>query len=139
MSDEPVELSRCDDHGLALLEDDSLHHTFCAACELDLEFRPDDTLGTPLGHDEFTQRMEADTLREIVPLMREYLEDSGEGPMWVTHFSFSGTMPAGYTEQERFVVALGYEWGSLEKHLLTDPNARQTIETLRERGYGGGG
>lgn len=137
--DEPPALARCDDHGLVLVEGDSGHMTHCAACQLGLEVRlGDDLPGGRLDEHDFRNRVEWDTLVELVPLMREYLADqTDEFDLWVSHFPREGSLPAGYSDQERFVLGIGYSFGIQRKYLLREPNAAETVETLREEGYTG--
>jgi len=136
--DRPPELARCHDHGLVLLEDGGPHLTFCAACETSADVRLDTRPENPsLTHNEFTGRVTADAVRALVPTVAEYLDDRGEGPVFVSHVPFAGTLPAGYSEQEQFILAVGYEWGTVIKWILTGSMARETIETLTDNGYGG--
>lgn len=137
--DLPPELARCSDHDLVLMPKESAHHDWCPACELDLPVK----LDTPHDHQpvsevEFRQRLEADTVEELVPLLREYLSDRrGEADVWVTHMRWDGSLPAGYTEQERFVPVVAYAWGARGKYISTNPAAEDTIRSLRNEGYGG--
>lgn len=143
-ADEPVELARCDEHGLVLLaEEEGAHLTRCVACEFDLDVRLDDDLPSnksgsrQLTEGEFRRRLTWDGVVDLIPCMREYLADQDAGgDLWVTHVAWEGDLPAGYTEQERFVLAIGYEYGAREKYLTKRGNALQTVETLRSEGYG---
>lgn len=138
-TDQPVDLARCDEHDLVQLpEPDGSHLIMCPACEFpDVEVRLDTEIGDHLSHHEFTDRLEWETVTELVPLMQEYLEDREQGPLWFTHFPWEDdAMPAGYTEQERFVFAMGYKWEGMAKHLIRQSNAVETAQTLREEGYG---
>lgn len=135
--EKPPELARCDEHGIVLVEDSSGSINRCVTCELHVEPRLDtipenDTLTEP----EFRNRLDWETTRELIPLMEAYLEDMfGESEIWVTHIPWERQLPAGYTEQERFVLAVGYRFDHLNKWVLKKSNAQKTIQTLREEGY----
>lgn len=111
----------------------------CPACatDVDIEVRRDDVLrAKPL---DLQWAVESETLVELIPLVLEYLEDRGEGPAWLAMAEVRKRMlPAGYTEQERWFNVLRYRFGSMDKTIMREENARETIETLRGEGYGGG-
>lgn len=136
----PPELARCNDHGLVLLEGDRGHHTHCIACEFDVEVRLDDTptSDTPPLTNEFTNRLEWETVQSLIPLMREYVADEWGTDLFVTHVAWEGELPAGYTEQERFFAVIGYEKTVTVGYVMTDPAGKATVETLRDEGYGEG-
>lgn len=135
-------LNICRDHRLAMhsAEED---HGRCPACllaeqEIDVEVRPEaETPGRDVNQQEVRQRLDAETVADVVPVMLEYLDDVGEGPLYLTVERFEGDLPAGYSEaQERWVNAIVYEFGSRKKALTTDGEAAATRETLRDEGYG---
>lgn len=143
VTDSPPELARCADHGIVLVSDESDgRKRKCPCCLLDLEPNLDRTPeNTHLTESEFRGRMEWETLESLVPLSREYLDDvtDHETEMWATHIPLDRSLPAGYTEQERFVFLLGYRFQLRHKYVLTETEAEETIQTLREKGYGGDG
>lgn len=137
-SNKPPELARCTDHYLVRLpsnETKTLDH--CVACEFDIDARPDeDVPGSELTQPEFTRRLEWETVCELIPLMQKYLNDQDfPTDLWVSHIRWDGTLPAGYTEQERFVLAVCYRFDNKQKALIQNGNAEDTIETLRKSGY----
>lgn len=135
MAEAPPELARCNECGFVLIpEEDDAHNNWCPGCEMDLEVRLDDTFEGRLTHDEFTRRMTPEIIQELIPMMIEYLEDvEGEAEIWATHIPYEDDLPAGYTEQERFIPVIGYRFGTMEKYLITEGNAEETIEALQER------
>jgi len=135
MEDGPVELARCHEHDVALFDDEGTGG--CIACECDIEARPGFEIGQSLNDTEFRSRVTYSTARELVPILQDYLQERGEGPVFVTHIAWNGTLPAGYTEQERFVPFVSYEFGVMAKHISTERSAQQTIEDLREEGFSG--
>lgn len=138
-SNQPPELARCDEHGLVMLEGDPGRLSWCAACALDIEARPDDYPGDkPLSDEEFRNRITAQTLADLVPLVEEYVEDRQDEPeVWLAHKPWEGELPAGYSEQERYVLMVGYKWNNRAKYVSSESSAVQTIEALRANGYGG--
>lgn len=137
----PPELARCEEHGLVLMETaDSAYHTECVACEFGIPFLPERSPeNDTLTNSDFRGRLEWGAVTELIPLVREYLEDRQDSvELWVTHVPWSGDLPAGYAEQERFIPVIGYEWGAMEKFILRNGAAEGTVETLRENGYRGG-
>lgn len=137
-------LNICPDHRLPMHS--RQRKRMCPACELDMDvqIRHDAPLpANKLGMGTLTQtdvrlRLDAETIVELLPLMEEYLDDTqGEANMWLSTEKFEGKLPAGYSEaQERWVTVVGYTFGSREKAITQDSNAKETIETLRENGYG---
>lgn len=73
--------------------------------------------------------------RGVGAIDREYVEESWGSEPFVTHTAWEGTLPDGYTEQERFVPALGYEKDMSVGYIFVEEAAKSTIETLREKGY----
>lgn len=138
MSDEPVELACCDEHGVTFTENADGRLNYCAACHHDLDVDVDrEVAGPPLKDAEFRNRLTQEELEELVPVMEEYLDDSqDEVNMWLTHSKWDRDLPAGYSEQERFIPVIGYQFGAREKYILDAKNAKDTIETLKENGYG---
>lgn len=138
-------LAVCDEHGIMAFA--SSEKRECPLCVLDGDYEvrreagiPPDSMGrTSVSQQEVRQRLESEHLKELLPLMAEYLDDIDEGPMYLTVERFDGDMPAGYSEaQERWINVVVYEFGCSEKALTASPSARDTIEALRNEGYGGG-
>lgn len=125
----------CQEHGVMLMEAEHGRLEWCPCCELGVEPRLDIAVGgKPLNDIEFRCRLSWPTLKELVPLMREYLARRKAGPMFVTVASWpkGEPLPMGYGESERFQNVLGYEWGGVHKFLLTEEEGRTTIENLRK-------
>jgi hypothetical protein len=133
--DKTHDLVTCGTHGVVfMLDDKNVRH--CPCCELDVEGRPSEYKGGRIGDMEFRDRAEWSTTRDLVPLMRAYLADKKMGPMWISCVSWRwGPMPAGYNETERFINVISYQWGSMVKYIITDHDARRTVETLTKAGY----
>lgn len=136
--EQPPDLSRCHDHDVQLVQDEHGSPNYCPCCELGLDARPNDDVPGSTDQAAVRSPIRKSTIRELIPLMREYLEDrQGEDyELWYTHDRYSGTLPAGYSEQERFVPVLRYNYGIRTKGMDNDHDARTTIETLSEEGYG---
>lgn len=136
-------LAVCGEHGIMTFAREERRR--CPLCALDGEYdvRPGaDLPGNRLGSEDVTQnevrqRLEAEDLEELLPLMDEYLEDVDQGPMHVTVARFDGTMPAGYSEgQERWINVVVYRFSGMEKAITSSGDAQETIENLRSEGYG---
>jgi hypothetical protein len=143
--DLPVPLARCDRHGLVLVDapNDPNARQVCVACEFDgvrADLARDPPGGGPEDR-EFRNRLDASDVEYLLPPLREFLDDVGDGecPIWVTQMKRSGDLPAGYTEQERFIPAIGFCPTAVEKYIITTQKATETVENLRENGYGSGG
>lgn len=132
-------LAVCDEHGVTMHAKDE--RRACPLCRVDIgvEVRREDDIGDQgLKAQEVRQRIEAETMAELLPLMQEYVEDRFDGELWVTVERFDGKLPAGYTEaQERWVNVIGYRSGAMANYVVTAPAAKETIESLRDNGYGG--
>lgn len=130
-------LAVCPDHEIMTHARDEKR--LCALCVLDsdIDVRRDDNMaGKSVIQQEVRQRLEAETLVELLPLMDEYVTDAFDGDVWMTVERFEGKLPAGYSEaQERWINVVGYTTSNMKKYITTDPNARETIETLKENGY----
>jgi len=122
-------------------------HGSCPLCTLDMdvEVRRSDTISAGkskskgrLSQVEITHRLEAEDIVEFLPLMKEYLEDRGYGELWVTVAPVAeGQLPKGYSKmQERWANVVGYKYGNQVKYVATSTSAQDTIETLRNEGYG---
>ena len=133
--DTPVELAKCHEHDIVLFDDGK--SSGCIACDCEIDARPDHEIEQALNDAEFRNRISYSTAKELVPVMQAYLEDRDEGPIFVTHLSWNRELPAGYTEQERFVPFISYQFGSMVKHITTESSAKQTIKDLRDEGYSG--
>lgn len=134
----PVEMAACPECGLVLLSDDSPHLTRCIGCELDVDVRLDDDIDSiPLDHEEFRSRLEWETVVELIPAMKAYLSDKQDDPdVWVTHVPWrQETLPAGYTEQERFVPIIRFSSGAMAQGISTESTASETLNNLRDAGY----
>lgn len=134
-------LAVCDEHGIMMHADNHKHR--CPLCHIDteVEVRRDDDVPGHLDDHQFRNRLEAETLEELLPLMRAYLEDKqdpDEVELWITLDPYPGdSLPAGYTEaQERWVNVVGFRSGIREKYLCSTMEADATISNLREQGYG---
>lgn len=142
-------LAVCDEHGIMNHASDD-HHGRCPLCALDGEYdvRREDEIsggeGVPQGRlsqQEIRQRIESETMQELLPIVEEYLEDrseDGEADLWVTVAPVAdGQLPMGYSKaQERWANVVGYIYGNRVKYISSSPAAEETIETLRENGYG---
>lgn len=135
-------LNICNDHRLAMHSDEEAHGR-CPACILEergheIEVDHDiDVPGKGPIQQEVRQRLEAEDVAELVPLMTEYLADNSEDPPVLTVEKFTGQLPAGYSDsQERWLNAVVYKYGARTKALTRSPNAHDTIEKLRSEGYG---
>lgn len=135
-------LNICSDHLLAMHSREN-DHGRCPACILeeqghDVDARFDgDVPGRRVNQQEVRQRLDAETVVELLPLVEEYLDDTGNGPVYVVPEKFEGGLPAGYSEaQERWVNVVVYEFGARRKAISAEPSARETIKTLRSEGYG---
>ena len=124
-------LRSCPDHNVVSDRDEE-----CPCCVTGVEARPEDVI-TDVKPIDLRWKIEPETMVEAIELIQEYLDDVGEGPLWIAVARLKrGYLPAGYTEQERWFNVLKYEFGSMEKTLVRQDNAEETIETLRENGYG---
>lgn len=124
-------LRACPEHGVVAERVDD-----CPCCATGVEARPD---AYDKGVDQLDLRwqIEPETMKELLRLMEPYLDDEGKGPMWVTVAELpKSELAAGYTEQERWINVVQYEWDPYLKTLSRQSNAEETIETLREHGYG---
>lgn len=139
-------LAVCQDHGIMTFASNERRE--CALCALDGDYEvrreagiPGDSMGrSEVSQREVRQRLESEHLKELLPLMDEYLDDIGEGPMYLTVERYDGDMPAGYSEsQERWINAVVYTFGRVEKAITTAGNAAETIDALQNEGYGSGG
>lgn len=142
-------LAVCGEHGV-------MTHTrqgrgVCPLCKLDVEIevRREDEISSGenlppgrLNQQEITQRIDSEVMQQLLPLMDEYLADRAdaddEGDLWVTVARVAdGQLPAGYSKaQERWANVVGYTLGGRVKYVSTEPNAEETIESLKEAGYG---
>jgi len=141
-------LAVCREHGIMNHARDS--RGVCPLCKIDtdVEVRREDTIssgeGLPegrLSQQEITQRLESEVMQELLPLMEEYLEDrsdDGEGDTWVTVAEVADDqLPAGYSQtQEKWANVVGYTFHGRVKYISTRGNAEDTIESLKEAGYG---
>lgn len=109
----------------------------CPACETGVDVRHDEVPGGRLVNREFRNRITHETMVTLIRIMRPYLDDKGEGPMWigVQGWPEDEQLPAGYTEAERYQNVLVYDWGNRQKAIIMEHNAQQTIQTLQEEGY----
>lgn len=143
---ETSNLAVCDDHGIMLHSRE--RDAQCPLCALDgdYEVRRDDAIsaavGAPEGRltaQEIRQRIETEAMQELLPLLEEYLEDYGaKTELWVTVAEVAdGDLPAGYTEaQERWANVVGFRRGGVVSYITKEPAAKETIEKIREEGYG---
>lgn len=127
-------LRACPDHRLV---DDRDHA--CPACTTGVEARPDEFMeeSRPPEPLDLQWHIEGETMQELLPLMETYLDDRDQGPLWVSVAELpEDLLPAGYTRQERWFNVVRYRWGARVKTMMHDESARETIETLRDEGYG---
>lgn len=134
--DRASDLIVCKEHGVMLMGE--LRMMECPSCVLKVDAHP---TKIPAGHvtdGEFRNRIEWRTMQELVPLMQAYLTDRKKGPAFVACWSWprGGPLPAGYAETERFFNILGYGWGLLNKFIVSESEARSTIQNLRKAGFG---
>lgn len=133
-------LAVCTDHGIMMHAKDADRR--CPLCHLDVDVdvrRDAEIPGGSIKQQEIRQRIDAETMEELLPLMDEYLEDTSDDgyDLWVAVSGLDGTLPAGYSEaQERWVNVVVYRFGAMKKCITLEQNARETIETLRGNGYG---
>lgn len=140
-------LAVCNEHGVMLHTREEGRRR-CPLCHLDMDVEvcrdaglPEDATGsTSLSGTEIAQRIPAEMMEELLPLMAAYLEDQ-QGEDYTMYVTVGGCpkddLPAGYTAaQERWANAVVYHFGGREKAITSVPPARSTIETLREEGYG---
>lgn len=124
-------LRSCHEHGVVSERGDD-----CPCCIHGIEARPDG-FEDSVKPSKLRWQVEPETMLEVIPLMEEYLDDMDQGPMWVSVATVPKThLPAGYTVQERWFNVLRYRWESWVKTLMIESNAQETIESLRDAGYG---
>lgn len=113
----------------------------CPCCVTDAEARPDafmDGAEHPVEQEDLRWHIEPDTMIELIPLVREYLDDRGAGPFYVSVAELGlDLLPVGYTEQERWFNVLMIDGSMTRKTLMQESEARETIENLRSNGYEG--
>jgi len=142
-------LAVCREHGVMTHTRDG--RGVCPLCKLDVdvEVRRDDKISSGenlppgrLSQMEIAQRIESEAMQELLPLMEEYLNDKAEaddeGDLWVTVARVAdGQLPAGYSKaQERWANVVAFTLSGRVKYVSTEPNAEETIESLKEAGYG---
>lgn len=131
-------LNICRDHLIPLTADSGNRR--CPACHLDeVTVEPEREVPGSATSREVRNRLSAEDVEDLYPLMREYVydDDTPGKELALVPFKFGGTMPAGYSEaQERWLVAIVYKWGIREKAITKSSNANETAQTLREEGYG---
>lgn len=127
-------LRACPDHRLVAQHDEE-----CPACATGIEARPDEfeeNQQHPVKPLDLRWKIESDTMIELIPLITEYIEDQGADPPWVSVAELDETeMPAGYTRQERWFNVIRFASGATIKTIMTDEQARTTIENLSDE-YG---
>lgn len=123
-------LRACPEHGVVAETSDE-----CPCCETSVEARPD-AYDSTVSQLDLRWQIEPDVLIELIRVMRPYLAEKDQGPMWVTVAELPETdLAAGYTVQEKWFNVLQYEWGSMQKTICQNEDAKETIATLRENGY----
>lgn len=133
-------LAVCNDHGIMMHARKERRE--CVLCSLDETFevrRDKEIPGEEIKQVEVRQRLESEDLKELLPLMDEYLHDIADDPeLYLTVGKYEGDMPAGYSEaQESAINVVMFRTGAMERCITKAPNAQETIETLKEEGYGG--
>lgn len=124
-------LRACPEHGVVAERGDD-----CPCCSIGVEARPE-AYDKPVGQLDLRWQVEPDTMKELLRLMEPYLDDNDQGPMWLTVAELpESELAAGYTKQERCFNVIQYQWGSFVKTVCRQSDAEDTIETLRENGYG---
>lgn len=124
-------LRACPEHGVVAERGDD-----CPCCATGVEARPN-AYDEGINQLDLRWQIEPDTMKELLRLMEPYLDDNDQGPIWVTVAELpKSELAAGYTEQERWFNVVQYRWGSRLKTQSRQSNAKETIETLRENGYG---
>lgn len=139
-------LAVCDDHGIMLHSRERDGQCPLCALDSDYEVRLDDEISAgmnvPEGRltsQEIRQRIETEAMQELLPLLAHYLADYGaKTELWVTVAEVvDGDLPAGYTEaQERWANVVGFRRGGRISYITKEPGAKETIEKIREKGYG---
>lgn len=137
-------LAVCNEHGVMTHSKNSAHGV-CPLCKLDVDVevrREDEISGGKLSGQEIRRRLESEDIQELLPLMREYLDDrtdgDDEGDLWVTVVEVKdGQLPAGYSStQERWANVIGYTLAGRKKFITQTDSLQETISSLRENGYG---
>jgi hypothetical protein len=127
----------CAEHLLQRVPDGSSDR--CPACHLDTDIavRATHDVSGRMSETTLRNRIGWGTFVELVSLLGAYLDDRENGPLFLTSDAWPGDdLPAGYNEPERWVTLVGYEWGATYKYIESEQSAQETIESLRDAGYG---
>lgn len=108
----------------------------CPCCETGVESRAEEFIGEKTTPEDLRWQIEHETLVELLPVMVNYLEERGQGPLWVAVAELDrDVLPAGYNPPERWFNVIRYRFGSWEKTIMANANAEETLQTLRDEGY----
>lgn len=132
------QINECPEHGLRTdANAETNNRDRCPACMTDMEVRlRGEVPGHPNDYSVRSPIPEA-LFAELYQIVREYLESNqDEVEIYASLDRYPGDLPAGYTETERVFNVLVYRFGARIKAVDSEPNARETIETLREHGFG---
>ena len=124
-------LRACHEHGVV-----AERNAPCPCCQTNIEARPGGFNGYTSSED-LRWHIEPDTMLELLPLVEEFVDDEGL-EAWVAVAELDKKqLPAGYTQQERWYNVVCISGTVSVKYLMHDSQARETIENLRDAGYGG--